>query len=51
MIYTPKELAERWKCSTDSIYRLVKTGKLKAFRVGQDYRFKESEVEKFEEGG
>lgn len=50
-ILTAPELAERWRCGTDSIYRLVKAGKLKAFKIGQDYRFTMSEVERYEEGG
>ena len=50
-VYTAPELAKRWKCSTDSVYRLIKSGKLKAFRIGQDYRIRESEIEKYEEEG
>ena len=50
-ILTAPELAERWRCGTDSIYRLVKAGKLKAFKIGTDYRIKESEVERYENGG
>jgi len=50
-VYTVTELAERWRCGTDSIYRMIRSGKLKAFKIGQDYRIKESEVEKYEEGG
>ena len=50
-VLTAPELAERWRCGIDSIYRLVKAGKLKAFKIGQDYRFKVSEVERYENGG
>lgn len=50
-VLTAPELAERWRCGTDSIYRLVKAGKLKAFKIGTDYRFRESEIERYEEGG
>lgn len=49
-VLTVKQVAERWQCGTDSIYRMVKAGKLKAFKVGQDYRIKEEEVEKYENG-
>ena len=50
-VLTVAEIAERWRCGTDSVYRLVKAGKLKAFKIGTDYRFKESEVERYENGG
>jgi excisionase family DNA binding protein len=50
-VFTAKELAERWKCGTDSIYRMVKSGKLRAFKIGSDIRIREDEILKYEEGG
>ena len=50
-IMTVAEVASRWRCGTDTVYRAIKAGKLKAFRVGQDYRIKEAEVERYENGG
>lgn len=32
--YKPREVAERLGCTTDNVYRLIKYGQLKAFRIG-----------------
>lgn len=32
--FTPATLAERWGCSPDAVYDLIRSGKLPAFRVG-----------------
>lgn len=50
-VLTVSEVAARWKCGTDSVYRMIKSGRLKAFRIGQDYRIREAEVERYEDGG
>lgn len=50
-VLTVSEIADRWRCSMDSVYRMIKSGKLKAFRVGQDFRIKEAEVIRYENGG
>ena len=34
-IYTPEEIAERWRCSSVTVYRLLNAGKLEGFRVGR----------------
>lgn len=36
--YTPAELAERWGCCLDLIYSLLKSGKLKGFKLGHGWR-------------
>ena len=50
-ILTVTEVADRWRCSPDTVYRAISAGRLKAFRVGKEYRIRESEVERYEEGG
>lgn len=49
-IYTVDSLAERWLCSQMTVYRLVETGKLKCFRVGQAIRIPRDVVERYERG-
>lgn len=36
--YTPRTLAQTWDCSPDVVYDLLRTGKLKGFRVGRHWR-------------
>lgn len=36
--YTPRTLAQTWDCSPDVVYDLLRTGKLKGFRVGRRWR-------------
>lgn len=33
-IYTIAQLAQRWQCSPDAIYDMVRRGDIKSFRVG-----------------
>lgn len=47
--YTIKELAELWRCSTDVIYDLVRTGKLPAFRVGREWRISDEARRQYEQ--
>ena len=44
-IMTVKELAEYLKIHPSTIYRLLKTGQLPAFRVGSDWRFNVEEID------
>jgi excisionase family DNA binding protein len=46
--YTPSELADRWKCSTQAIYNLVRGGGLAAVRIGKLIRIPVDVVEKHE---
>lgn len=47
--YSVSSLAERWDCTPDVIYRLVRTGQLQAFRLGGKLlRVRVQEVERFE---
>ncbi|WP_423202433.1 helix-turn-helix domain-containing protein [Intestinimonas timonensis] len=36
--YTPRTLSQTWDCSPDVVYDLLRTGKLKGFRVGRHWR-------------
>ena len=38
MTYTPAELAAEWKVSDDTILALIRSGKLRAYRVGRQWR-------------
>jgi excisionase family DNA binding protein len=42
-------LAEHWSVSTDTVYAMIHSGRLKAFRFGGKlYRIRPEEVERFE---
>ncbi|WKZ30399.1 MAG: helix-turn-helix domain-containing protein [Candidatus Dojkabacteria bacterium] len=43
--YTIEEVAEMLKVVYMTIYRWIKQGKLKAFRVGKKYMIKKSDIE------
>ena len=44
-ILTVRELSEYLKVHPSTIYRLLKTGQLPAFRVGSDWRFNVEQIE------
>lgn len=47
--YTVATLADRWAVSTDTVYAMIHSGRLKAFRFGGKlYRIRPEEVERFE---
>jgi len=43
--YTIEEVAEMLKVVYMTVYRWIKQGKLKAFRVGKKYMIKKSDIE------
>lgn len=45
-LYTLQEIAEILKVSEKSVYRYIKSGKLKASKIGQ-WRIKEEDLNKF----
>lgn len=47
--WKPSELAERWRCSTDTIIRRIGTKKIRAMRVGSMYRIHRSEIARHED--
>lgn len=46
--YTVERLAERWSCSTDVIYELLRKRELKGFKVGKAWRISAANVNRFE---
>ena len=48
--YTVTSLAERWDCSKDVLYDMLRDGRLRAFRVGKALRISPEEVRRIEEG-
>lgn len=45
--YTAKELADTLKVNIMTIYRYIKAGRLKAYKIGKDFRIEKAEFEKF----
>lgn len=46
---TVRELAARWHCGRMTIWRAIREGRLKAFKVGERvYRIALAEVERYE---
>lgn len=50
MTYTIQQLCQRWQCSNQLIYDLLRTRQLHGFKVGKEWRISEKEVERFEAG-
>ena len=49
MILTVNEVAAELKVTRETVYRLILSGKLKAFRIGNRYRIADEELVKFKE--
>ncbi len=45
--YKAEELAEVLQVNIMTIYRYIKSGKLKAYKIGKEYRIDEKEFNKF----
>ena len=45
--YTAQELAEKLRVNVMTIYRYIKAGKLKAYKIGKEFRIDEKEVARF----
>jgi len=45
--YTAKELAEKLQVNVMTIYRYIKAGKLKAYKIGKEFRIEQTEFNKF----
>lgn len=39
--YTPQELADLWRCHRELVYDLLRSGRLKGFKLGRDWRISE----------
>lgn len=45
--YTAKEIAELFSMNVMTIYRYIKAGKLKAHKIGKEFRVGRAEFERF----
>lgn len=45
--YTAQELAEKLRVNIMTIYRYIKAGKLKAYKIGKEFRIDKKEFQKF----
>lgn len=45
--YTAEELATKLKLNVMTIYRYIKAGKLKAYKIGKEFRIEKAEFERF----
>ncbi len=45
--YTAKELAGKLRVNIMTIYRYIKAGKVKAYKLGKEFRIDKAEFEKF----
>lgn len=43
-LWLVKEVADMWRVSTMTVYRLIRAGDVKALRVGKNFRIPEAEV-------
>lgn len=51
MLYTLQEVAKILKVSERTLYRWIKDGKLKAHKVGRNWRVKEEDLKKLKGEG
>ena len=45
--YTAKELAETLRVNIMTIYRYIKAGKIKTYKIGKEFRIDKTEFNKF----
>ncbi len=45
-LFTPQEVADLLRVSSDTIRRCIRKGTIKAIKIGDQYRIKQSEIEK-----
>lgn len=45
--YTAQELADKLSLNVMTIYRYINGGKLKAYKIGKEFRIERSEFERF----
>ncbi|NUU99294.1 hypothetical protein XO12_03805 [Marinitoga sp. 1154] len=46
-VYTPAEVAKILKVNSDTVRRYIRTGKIRASRVGKTYRITQKNIEEF----
>jgi excisionase family DNA binding protein len=49
-LLTPEQVREHLQVSMKTVYRLIRSGKLKAKKVGSQWRIKPEDLERFKEG-
>lgn len=47
-VYTIQSLADRWQVHYTTVYRMIQSGKLKTFKIGDQVRITAEEVRRFE---
>jgi putative molybdopterin biosynthesis protein len=45
--YTPQELADKLRVNVMTIYRYIKAGRLKAYKIGKEFRIDAKEFQAF----
>jgi len=45
--YTAQELAEKLRVNIMTIYRYIKAGKLRAYKIGKEFRIDKKEFQRF----
>jgi excisionase family DNA binding protein len=45
--YTPQEISDMLRVNIMTVYRYIRAGKIKAYKIGKDYRIDEKEYKKF----
>ncbi len=45
--YTAQEFADMFECNIMTIYRYIKAGKIKAYKIGKEFRIEKKEFENF----
>lgn len=48
--FTAKQLAEKLQVNVMTIYRYIKAGKIKAYKIGKEFRIDKNEFNNFLEG-
>ena len=48
-VYTPKEVAEKFKIKKETVQKYIRQGKIEAFKVGREYRVTEEALQKYVE--
>lgn len=48
--YNVPEVAAHWGVTSQTVYNLLRSGKLKGFKIGRDWRISEEAVHAFETG-
>jgi excisionase family DNA binding protein len=46
-LYTTKEVIERLRITNKTLFILIKKNKIKASKVGREYRYRKEDIEKF----